>query len=191
MEFFTKEIEGVYEIQLSPFEDERGFFMRTYDKKIFEEKGLHKDWVHENHSLSRIKGTVRGLHFQYPPRAETKLLRVVTGEVFFAVVDLRKGSKTFGKWTSVILSGNKKNMLYVPRGCTPGMCTLTDDVHLAYKVDNYYSKENEDNIKWNDPDIGIEWPVKEAAVISERDDNAQSFKKFKETKEGIDVYLRQ
>jgi dTDP-4-dehydrorhamnose 3,5-epimerase len=179
-----KEIKGVYEIQLEPHEDERGFFMRTYDDKIFKEHGLDRRWVHENHSLSKIKGTVRGLHFQYPPDTETKLLRVVTGEVFFAFVDLRKGSPTFGRWGSVVLSGEKRNALYLPRGMGPGMCTLTDNCHLVYKVDNYYSPANEDNLKWDDPEIGIQWPIKVPIVISDRDARAQSFKNFLQKSKG-------
>jgi len=185
MEFEEKDIKGVFEIKLKPIEDHRGFFMRTYDDSIFKEYGLHRTWVHENHSLSLQKHTIRGLHFQYPPDCETKLLRVVTGEIFFAVVDLRKDYESFGKWTSAILSAKRKNMLLIPRGCAPGMCTLTNNCNLVYKVDNYYNPNNEDNIKWNDPDIGIEWPTKKPKVISERDSKAQSFKKFVEKHGGI------
>lgn len=187
MKFEEKEIKGVFEVRLKPFQDERGFFVRTYDDKIFKEQGLDRKWVHENHSFSVKKGTVRGLHFQYPPDTETKLLRVITGEVFFAFVDLRKGSPTFGKWGSLILSGEKKNMLYLPRGMAPGMCTLTDDCHLAYKVDNYYAPANEDNIHWNDPDIGIQWPITIPLVVSERDAKAQSFQEFVKKHGALDV----
>ncbi|MEK6938988.1 MAG: dTDP-4-dehydrorhamnose 3,5-epimerase [Nanoarchaeota archaeon] len=178
MKFTEQIIKGVYEIQLEPREDERGFFMRAYDDHIFREQGLHRNWVHENHSLSKIKGNVRGLHFQYAPDSETKLLRVITGEIFLVYVDLRKGSPTLGKWGSIVLSGEKKNMVYVSRGFVGGMCTLTDNVHLYYKVDNYYAQKNEDNIKWNDPDLGIKWPIQTPSVISQRDENAQSFKDF-------------
>ena len=114
-------------------------------------------------------------------------MRAVTGEIFFAVVDLRKTSKTFGKWTSTILSAHKKNILYLPRGCALGMCTLIDNCNLVYKVDNYYAKNNEDNIKWNDPDLGIKWPIKKPTVISEKDSKAQSFKKFVEKHKGIEL----
>jgi len=178
MKFIEQNIPGVYEIKPEPKIDNRGFFMRVYDDKIFKKHGLHRNWVHENHSLSVIKGTVRGIHFQYPPDCETKLLRVITGEIFFVVIDLRKNSNTFGKWISVVVSANKKNMLYIPRGCAPGMCTLTDYCNLVYKVDNYYAPNNEDVIKWNDPDIGIKWPVKEPTILSERDSKGQSLKNF-------------
>ncbi len=183
----TKElkIQGVLEIQLEPNIDERGFFMRVYDKKIFEEFGIHRDWVQESHSFSRQKGTVRGLHFQYPPDTEAKLMRVSSGEIFFAVVDLRKDSPTFGQWDSVVLSAENKKMLFVPRGCAPGMCSLTDDCNLHYKMDNYHAPNNQGVIKWNDPDIGIIWPIREPNVISERDKNAQSFKEFKEKYGGL------
>ena len=187
MKVIEKEIKGVYEIQLEPKEDDRGFFMRSYDDKIFKKHGIDRKWVHENHSLSLQKGTIRGIHFQYPPDCETKLLRVITGDIFFAIVDLRKNSETFGKWTSVVVSAKKKNMLYVPRGCAPGMCTLTVNCNLVYKVDNYYAANNEDVIKWNDPDIGIKWPIKEPNVISERDSKGQSFKDFVEKHDGLDV----
>lgn len=172
------EIKGVYEIQLEPHKDDRGFFVRTYDDKLFKQFGIDRPWVQENSSLSKIKGTVRGMHFQHPPSCETKVLRAITGEFFFAVVDLRKDSKTFGKWVSLILSSEKMNLLYVPRGCANGMCTLTDNCNLAYKVDNYYSKEREDIIKWDDPNIGIAWPIKNPTIISERDSKGQSLKEF-------------
>ncbi len=178
---------GVFEIQLEPFEDDRGFFMRAYDKKIFAENGIDNDWVQENHSLSKYKGTVRGLHFQYPPHTKSKLVRVSSGEVFFAFVDLRKKSPTLGEWGSVVLSTKKKNMFLIPRGFAAGMCALTDNCNFHYRVDNYYSKEKEDNIRWNDPDIGIKWPIKKAKVISERDNKAQSFKEFLKNKGGLDI----
>ncbi len=178
-------IPGVFEIILEPHVDQRGFFMRTFDKKIFKEQGLKTDWVQQNHSFSKNKFTVRGFHFQYPPFAETKLLRVIQGEILFTVIDLRKSSKTFGKWVQVTISAEKKNMLYVPRGCSPCMCTLTTNCHLMYNVDNYYSPENEDNFRWNDPDLAIPWPVKDPEVISERDNKAKSFEEFVELHGGI------
>jgi len=186
MKIIEKEIKGIYEIKLEPYEDHRGFFMRAYDDKIFKQYGIDRNWVQENHSLSLKKGVVRGLHFQYPPNTETKLLRVVTGEIFFTFVDIRKNSPTFGKWGSIVLSANKKNMLFSPRGFAMGMCTLTDNCNLLYKVDNYYTSDNEDNIKWNDPDLGIKWPVKNP-IVSKRDSKAMSFKEFVEKHGGLEV----
>lgn len=178
MIFRESRLGGVFEIVQEPFEDQRGFFSRTYDKQLFAEKGLDREWVQENHSYSAHKGTVRGIHFQYPPDCETKLLRVISGEIFFVVIDLRKYSNTFGQWVGVVVSASRRNMLYIPRGCAPGMCTLTADCHLAYKVDNYYNPENEAVIKWDDPDIGIQWPLKMPQVISARDANGMAFSDF-------------
>jgi len=187
MIFKEKEIKGVFEIQQEPHRDARGFFSRTYDDNLFKEYGIDRKWVQENHSLSQKKGTLRGIHFQYTPDTETKLLRVITGEIFFAVIDLRKNSETLGKWISVIVSSEKLNMLYIPRGCAPGMCTLTDNCNLAYKVDNYYASNNEDVIKWNDPDLNIKWPITEPEVISERDSKGNSFQDFVKKNGGLDI----
>ena len=176
-----KKIKGVFEISLDPHEDHRGYFMRTYDDKIFKKHGLHEEWVHENHSFSKNKGTLRGLHFQHPPHAETKLVRAVSGEIFMAFLDLRKDSSTSGKWDSVTISEKNKKMLYVPRGIALGMCTLTDNSTLLYKMDNYYHPESQGAIKWDDPDVNIKWPIDNPS-ISERDKKAQKYKDFiKET----------
>ncbi|MBU0536630.1 MAG: dTDP-4-dehydrorhamnose 3,5-epimerase [Nanoarchaeota archaeon] len=177
------ETKGVFEIIPEPHEDARGFFMRTYDEDIFKKQGISRQWVQENHSFSKQKGVVRGLHFQFPPHAETKLVRVVTGEIFVAIVDLRKGDG-LGKWTSTILSAKNKKMLFAPRGVAMGICTLSEDCTLLYKMDNRYTPESQGAIKWDDPDIGIEWPVKNP-MISDRDKNAISFKKFVEKHGGF------
>ncbi len=178
-------LDGVFEIQLAPPKDERGFFCRTYDSKIFREWGLDRDWVQESLSFSKIKGTVRGMHFQHPPHSETKLITLISGEVFFAVVDLRKDFPTFGKWVSQILSEERMNGLYVPKGCANGLCTLTDNCRLAYKMDTSYSKENEDIIKWDDQTMGIEWPIKVPTLISERDSIGQSLDDFRKKYGGL------
>ena len=184
MIFEEKKIGGLFEIQLEPREDERGFFMRTYDQRIFEEHNIHRPWVQENLALSKEKGTVRGLHFHYPPSNEAKLLMMPQGEAFWVFVDLRKGSSSFGKWESIIISAEKKNTVFMPHGLASGICTLTDNCLVAYKMDNYYLPRNEDNIKWDDPDIGIVWPIKVPSVISDRDAKAQSFKQFLEKSGG-------
>ncbi len=176
----------MFEVTPEPVEDNRGFFMRTYDDKVFKSSGLHRNWVQENHSLSRKKGTLRGLHFQFQPHSETKLVRAVSGEIYMAFVDLRKGSSSFGKWDSVILSESNKKMLYLPKGLALGMCTLMENCTLLYKMDNYYSPESEGVVKWNDPDIGIAWPVKEP-VLSEKDSKAKSLKEFEETYGGLEA----
>lgn len=182
-----QKINGVFEIQLEPKFDSRGFFMRIYDEKIFREYGIHKNWVQESHSFSKKKGTVRGIHFQYQPLTETKLLRVVKGTILAVATDLRIGSKTFGKSVQLVVSAKKKNMIYLPKGIGSSFCTLTQDCHLIYKMDNYFSPENYDNIKWNDPDLKIQWPIEIPSEISDRDNHAQSFKEFIRKREGIKI----
>ena len=177
-------IKGIFEINLEPHKDYRGFFMRTYDEKIFGNHRLCKSWVQESHSYSKKKDILRGLHFQFPPYTETKLIRTATGEIFTVVVDLRKGSPTFGKWESMIISESNNKMIYIPRGFALGMSTLTDNCTLLYKIDNYYAPESQGAIKWNDPDIRIIWPVKNP-IISERDSKAMSFKEFVEKHGGL------
>lgn len=181
-----KKIKGVFEIKLEPHKDNRGFFMRTYDDKVFKNYGLHQNWVQENHSYSRNKGIVRGLHFQFPPNAETKLVRVVSGKIYMVCVDIRRGLSTFGQWDGIILSEDNMKMLYIPKGFALGMCTLTDHCTILYKMDNYYSPENQGTIKWDDPDIGIDWKV-DKPILSKKDSEAQSFKEFKKTYKGLEV----
>ena len=160
--------------------------MRTYDDKVFRNYGLHQNWVQENHSYSKKKGTLRGLHFQFPPHVETKLVRATGGEIYMAFVDLRKSLSTFGQWDSIILSEDNKKMLYIPKGFALGMCTLTDNVILLYKMDDYYAPESQGVIKWDDPDIGINWPV-DNPILAEKDSRAKSFKEFVETYGGLEV----
>jgi len=178
MRITRSKLEGPAIIQLEPKEDHRGFFMRVYDDQILSGFGLHRKWVQENHSLSRVEGTVRGFHFQFPPHAETKLVRVVSGEVFDVFLDLRKGSPTFGQWDHTILSAENKRMLYIPRGFAHGMCTLTRDTTMLYKVDNYYAPDHESAIRWDDPDLAVPWPRKEKYTLSDKDAKAGSFKEF-------------
>lgn len=168
MEIIPGKLKGTFGINLSPITDGRGFFMRTYDLNAFNEAGLNKVWVQENHSLSTQSGVVRGLHFQLPPFAETKLVRCISGKVLDVFVDLRKGSPTFGKWDSIELSAENKKMIFIPRGFAHGFCTLTENSEVLYKVDNYYSKEQERGLIWNDTEIGIDWP-EENPILSEKD----------------------
>ncbi|MBF0216030.1 MAG: dTDP-4-dehydrorhamnose 3,5-epimerase [Candidatus Omnitrophica bacterium] len=185
MEIVEKGLKGVFVVKLAPLWDERGYFMRTYDDRAFREKGLHREWVNENHSYSEKKGTVRGLHFQFQPFAETKLIRALYGDIYVVFLDLRKGSETFGEWGSEMLKGNGEKMLYVGRGFAMGICSLTDKCALQYKMDNYYAPDKQGAIKWNDPDIGIDWPVNDP-VISDRDLGAWSFKEFNDKFGGLE-----
>ena len=186
MQIKERKLKGVFEIDLEPHEDHRGYFLRTYDDKIFRTHGLHHNWVQENHSYSKMKDTLRGLHFQFPPHAETKLVRAVDGEIYMVFVDLRKGSSTFGHWDSITLSEDNKKMLYVPSGFALGMCTLTDHCTLLYKMGNYYAPASQGIIKWDDPDLGIEWPIANP-ILSERDSKAPSFKEFEDKYGGLEV----
>lgn len=156
-------------IEPTLFGDNRGYFMETYNKRDFEEAGFTWEFVQDNQSLS-VKGVLRGIHFQYTHPQE-KLVRVIKGEVFDVVVDLRKMSDTFGKWYGIILSETNKRMLYIPKGFGHGFLVLSDNAEFAYKCSDFYYPEDEGGIIWNDPDIGIEWPIKsiEEVQLSKKD----------------------
>jgi dTDP-4-dehydrorhamnose 3,5-epimerase len=179
MNVIEKEIAGVFEIALRPYEDERGYFMRTFDVDCFKDCGMDCNWVQENHSFSRTAGIVRGLHFQFPPYCESKLIRVAAGAVYDVFVDLRRGSPSFGRWGAVELTGDNKKMLFLPRGLAHGFCTLKDTTVVLYKVDNFYQPQAEGGIIWNDQELKIDWPT-QAPQLSKRDASLRSFQEFKE-----------
>lgn len=168
---------GVLEIALSPRADERGFFMRTYDQEVLKRSGVDCMWVQENHARSLRRGVVRGLHFQLPPRSETKLIRVIRGKIYDVFVDLRKKSLTFGKWAAIELSENDHKMLLIPRGFAHGYCTLSDTAEIIYKVDSVYEPTLERGVRWNDSDLGISWPV-DKAILSSKDQSLPSFQEI-------------
>lgn len=170
-------LEGAYLLKPKVFEDERGFFMETYSKKVLEEAGIQADFVQDNHSMSVTKGVLRGLHFQKPPHTQAKFVRVTKGSVYDVIVDLRKDSPTFGKWEGFELSDKNKRMLFVPRGFAHGFVTLEDYTEFQYKVDNVYAPESDSGLIWNDPDLNIFWPV-ENPILSEKDKKLQNFKDF-------------
>jgi dTDP-4-dehydrorhamnose 3,5-epimerase len=172
--FKRLEIPGVVLIEPKVFEDERGFFMETYRVPDFVAAGIKGNFVQENHSRSS-KGVLRGLHYQNPPFAQGKLVRVVRGEIFDVTVDIRKGSPTWGKWVGVILSEENKNLLYFPVGFAHGFCVLSEVAEVIYKVTNVYSAESEAGITWNDEDLNIRWPVKEP-ILSEKDEKWPALK---------------
>lgn len=186
MEIIETDFEGVVEIRLQPHLDERGFFMRTYDYNEFEKFGINRNWVQENHSESKRKGIIRGLHFQFPPYTETKLIRCIRGEILDVFVDLRKASPSFGEWGSISISEEKKNMVLIPKGFAHGFCTLTEISDVVYKVDNYYSPNNESGIKWDDTYLDIFWPIK-APLVSEKDKNNMSFNDFRTKYNSLEV----
>jgi len=150
------------------FEDHRGFFMETYNEAKFAELGIRCRFVQDNHSLSVERGVLRGLHYQLPPRAQAKLVRVIRGEIYDVVVDLRRGSPTFGEWEGFVLSAENKRQLFVPRGFAHGFCTLAPNTEVIYKVDDFYAPELERGIAWNDPALGIDWPV-DSPILSDKD----------------------
>ena len=150
--------------------DHRGFFSETYNRQGLADIGVTLDFVQDNQSLSATKGTVRGLHFQTPPFAQDKLLRVLRGSVFDVVVDLRRGSPTYGRHVSAVLSAQNWSQILAPAGFAHGFMTLEPDTEVLYKVTNFYAPEHDKGILWNDPDLGIDWPLPEAeAVLSDKD----------------------
>lgn len=151
------------------FGDERGFFFESYNRKVFQEvAGVDPDFVQDNHSRS-TKDVLRGLHYQLPPRAQGKLVRVVAGEVFDVAVDIRKGSPTFGKWVGETLSAENKRQMWIPAGFAHGFLTQSDTAEFLYKTTDYYSPEHERCIAWNDPDLAIEWPLRAPPRLSGKD----------------------
>ena len=176
MEIIKTSIEGLLIIKPDVFKDERGYFFESYNKERFAKEGLMMNFVQDNESKSS-KGVLRGLHFQKPPYAQGKLVRVVKGSVMDVAVDLRKDSPTYGRWESGILSEDNKEMFWIPEGFAHGFLTLEDNTIFNYKCTNVYNKESEGSILWNDPDINIEWNI-ENPILSEKDKLSPLFKDF-------------
>jgi dTDP-4-dehydrorhamnose 3,5-epimerase len=153
--------------------DERGFFSETYSKQTLAAAGIALDFVQDNHAFSAAKGTVRGIHFQTPPFAQDKLVRVVRGAILDVAVDLRRGSPTYGQHVSAVISAAEWNQILVPIGFGHGLCTLEPDTEVLYKVTNYYSSECDKGLLWNDPALAIEWPVEAGAATVSAKDRAQ------------------
>jgi len=157
--------------------DRRGFFSETYNKAELAGLGVNLEFVQDNHSLSVERGVVRGLHFQIPPFAQDKLVRVIRGSVFDVAVDIRRGSPTYGKHVARVISATDWNQFLVPVGFAHGFCTLEANTEVIYKVTNYYSPEHDRGLQWNDPDLGIVWPVTESkAILSEKDRRQPQFR---------------
>jgi len=168
MEFKKFRIAGLVIIEPDVFGDERGFFLETYNKERFFQNDIKANFVQDNHSRSS-QNVLRGLHFQRSPFAQAKLVRVIQGEVFDVAVDLREGSKTFGDYQAVNLSADNKKMFFIPRGFAHGFLTLSETADFCYKVDNYYNKEAEGGIIWNDSHIAIDWPIIKGVQLSAKD----------------------
>jgi dTDP-4-dehydrorhamnose 3,5-epimerase len=171
-------IPDVLLIEPEIFGDDRGFFFESFNQNKFEEAIKQKiNFVQDNHSKS-VKGVLRGLHYQLTPKAQGKLVRVIQGEVFDVAVDLRQSSPTFGKWVGEIISADNKKQLWIPKGFAHGFLTLSDTAEFLYKTTDFYSKDHEEAIQWNDKTIGIDWPMKDVS-LSSKDNAALSFKEAK------------
>jgi dTDP-4-dehydrorhamnose 3,5-epimerase len=177
MNVISTSIPDVKILEPKIYGDDRGFFFESYNQKIFEETISRKvEFVQDNHSKS-IKGVLRGLHYQLPPMAQGKLVRVVQGEVFDVAVDIRKSSSTFGQWVGVHLSAENKRQFWIPEGFAHGFLTLSDTAEFLYKTSNFYSLEHERSILWNDPDINILWPdIEIDFILSPKDKSAPLLK---------------
>lgn len=177
MELNKTPIDGLLIIKPDVFRDQRGYFFETYNRETFVKHGLDVTFVQDNESKSK-KGVLRGLHFQRPPFAQCKLVRVVHGAIMDVAVDLRKGSPTCGKWHAVELSDENKLMFWIPEGFAHGFISLSDNTVVAYKCNNVYHRESEGSIHWNDPDIHIDWRINDP-LVSEKDNLAPSFEEVK------------
>ncbi|MDH7784894.1 dTDP-4-dehydrorhamnose 3,5-epimerase [Ochrobactrum sp. 19YEA23] len=170
------ELNGLLEIIPRKFGDDRGYFSETYSAKSFADSGIDLQFVQDNHSFSAAKGVVRGLHYQLPTRAQDKLVRVIRGAILDVAVDIRKSSPTFGKWVSLEVSAEKWNQILVPKGFAHGFMTLVENTEVIYKVTDYYSPEHDRSICFDDPAIGIEWPLPSSGVqLSDKDQKAPLF----------------
>ena len=168
MKVTETELKDVYIVEPRVFGDHRGWFMESYSKATFLKAGIDCDFVQDNHSSSTVKGTLRGIHFQKGDKCQAKLVRCTSGAVLDVAVDLRKASPTYKKWVAVELSADNKKQLLIPRGFGHAFLTLTDHVEFLYKADNYYAPEADAGVRWNDPDLNIEWGIAKP-ILSEKD----------------------
>ena len=174
MTFHETKLPGVFEIRIEPRADERGFFARAWCQKEFEAHGLDASLVQSNVSFNSRKGTLRGVHYQEAPQAESKLVRCTSGAIYDVVVDLRTESATFKEWVAVTLKAEERNMIYVPQGCGHGFLTLEDGTEIFYQMSQFYNAEAARGVRWNDPTFRIAWP-QQVEVISERDRTYPNF----------------
>lgn len=171
MIFTQAPIPGVFTIEPKLLEDERGFFARSFCGKEFKEHGLEDRYVQCNLSYNKVRGTTRGMHFQRTPHEEVKVVRCIKGAIFDVLVDYRQDSPTYLQWFGAELSDSNRRMLYVPRGFAHGYQTLTDNAEVFYQVSEFYTSGSEGGLRWNDPAIGIEWPISSTDQISDKDAN--------------------
>lgn len=176
MELINTDFKGLFVIEPKVFEDDRGYFFESFNQQVFQELGIDVSFVQDNQSKSQ-KGVLRGLHFQVPPNAQAKLVSVVKGSVLDVAVDIRKNSPTYGKYYSIVLSGENKKMLFIPEGFAHGFLTLEDETIFSYKCSSFYNKNSEDSLLWNDEDLGIDWGVSNP-TLSDKDKIAKELKSF-------------
>jgi dTDP-4-dehydrorhamnose 3,5-epimerase len=181
LKFFELPLKGSYTIELEKIEDKRGFFARYWCQNEISKIGLDTNIVQINNSVSKTKGTIRGLHFQRPPKAETKIIRCIKGYIWDVIVDIRLESPTYGKWYGYELSEENRTMMYVPKGFAHGFQTLVDDVELIYLHSEFYSKNNEAGLFYNDKDIAIDWPLSVTETTS-RDESHPKLRDIKPIK---------
>ena len=168
MNIIKTKFEDAILIEPKVFGDHRGFFTEIYNKEMFQQNGIDMDFIQDNHSLSQQPGTLRGMHYQLNDKAQTKLVRVTRGAIYDVIVDIRKGSPTYGEWQGFILSADNKRQLLVPKGFAHGFCTIVENTEVQYKVDELYSPEHDRGIAWNDPTLNIDWPFNNP-VLSDKD----------------------
>jgi dTDP-4-dehydrorhamnose 3,5-epimerase len=177
MEFIPAKFSGTYLLKPKVHRDHRGFFLESYTARAFNEAGISIDFIQDNHSMSVESGVLRGMHMQKPPFAQSKLIRAIRGAIFDVVIDVRKNSPTFGQWEGFELTEGNFWMVLVPAGLLHGFCTLAPNTEVMYKVDKFYSPQHEDGVIWNDPDLGIPWPVANP-ILSEKDKKLPQLKNF-------------
>ncbi|HEX7511585.1 MAG TPA: dTDP-4-dehydrorhamnose 3,5-epimerase [Chitinivibrionales bacterium] len=177
MEFIKTMFEDAWVIKPKMHRDNRGFFVESYTRKIFDSHGIQAEFVQDNHSMSVSAGVLRGMHFQRPPFTQSKLVRVISGAIFDVIVDLRKNSPTFGTGEGFTLTDEDAAMVFVPKGFAHGFCTLMPHTEVIYKVDEYYAPDHDCGIRWNDPNLNIKWP-NTSPILSEKDTHLPFFKDF-------------
>ena len=179
MQVFPTDIPGVLLLKPRYFNDARGYFVETFNLRGAGAAGITAEFVQDNQAFSKKSGTVRALHFQAPPHAQAKLVRVLRGSIYDVAVDLRAGSPTYGRWAAATLTASGGEQVFVPRGFAHGYCTLEADTEVAYKVDDYYAPDCDRGLIWNDPTLAIDWPVKAFdAVLSDKDRSLPRFADF-------------
>ncbi|GHE53151.1 MULTISPECIES: dTDP-4-dehydrorhamnose 3,5-epimerase [Roseivirga] len=178
MKIIETGFDGLYELEPNIFGDKRGYFFESYRRELYQELGIREDFVQDNESFS-VKGTLRGLHFQKPPHAQAKLVRVIHGKVLDIALDIRKDSPTYGKHHTVLLEAERHNMFLIPAGFAHGFVALEDSVFF-YKCSNYYHKESEGGILWNDTSLGIDWGISNP-IVSEKDQVLPNFAAYKQS----------